>query len=589
MNTDSDKPDQKALERYRTLREKRQQLMALEPKDAMERILQDPQPIALVHSFPEQDFYSLIHDIGPEDAGPLLSLASNRQWDHIVDLESWQKDQIDTRAVSRWLDLLLGADPQRFMNWFLNDKLEFIEFYLYKNIEVRVREHDQDPSEFGEGFFSLDNSYYIRFIDLPAGAGENELTEEQRHKFITRLAETLADFDHRIFQGVLLEATHVIPAETEEDCYHRRNVRLAEKGFLPFDEAIGIYQPVKPQDLAKKSAKVIPPADDPISLFPVPQYPIRMLMEDNPFTRALTAIGTENVLNHIQAEFAHLCNRIIVADHKTIRQKDQLRNIVNKACSYISIGLERLSKDKTKVDPNQAAAQITRHPLSQIFRVGFGQALELKWRAEKWLDQCWFARNGLRLTFWGEQWLGVLGGLLIKKPLFYDNYKTGVLYREFTSLEDIRATEDIFHQIKAIDDMLSLMPINIDRPSSYGFLTYKNLILTLWARHFLKLSAEKLKPVTVEQFKPFFNDLLAGAPAKDSPPGPKIPRKMKQHFLDWLAVDTGLKDREIIDRLGQTLEYLFEEIERELGRVSDKGLDARYVQLFLLDNAPEFL
>ena len=61
--------DKKTLARIRTLREKRQQLTALEPKDAMERILQDPQATALVHSFPEQDFYVLIHDIGPEDAG----------------------------------------------------------------------------------------------------------------------------------------------------------------------------------------------------------------------------------------------------------------------------------------------------------------------------------------------------------------------------------------------------------------------------------------------------------------------------------------------------------------------------------------
>ncbi|MBT8366307.1 MAG: hypothetical protein KJP23_16535 [Deltaproteobacteria bacterium] len=579
-----DKPDKKALERIRALREKRQQLMALDPKDAMERILQDPQPLALVHSFPEQDFYFLIHDIGPEDAGPLLSLASNRQWNHIVDLESWQKDQIDNRAVSRWLGLLLEADPQRFMKWFLNEKLEFVEFILYKNIEVRVREHDQDPSEFGEGFFSLDNSYYMRFIDLPAGAGENELTEKQRKQFITRLAEMLADFDHRIFQGVLLEATHVIPAETEEDCYHWRNARLAEKGFLPFDEAIGIYQPVKPHNLAEQRAKVIPPADDPISLFPVPQYPIRMLMEDNHFTRALSAIDTENVLNHIQTEFAHLCNQIIVADHKTIREKDQLRHIVQKACSYISIGLERLSKNKTEVDPSQAAAQIIRHPLSQIFRVGFGQALVLKWRAEKWLDQCWFARCGLRLTFWGEKWLGVLGGLLIKKPLFYDNYKTGVLYREFDSLADVKTTEDNFNQIKAIDDLLSLMSIDIDRPSSYGFLTYKNLILTLWARHYLDLPAEKLKPLTLNECKPYLEELLPGKPAKESPPESKIPRKMKQHFLDWLAVETGLKDLEIIDRLGQTLENLFEEIEIELGRVSVKDLDARYVQLFLLED-----
>ena len=73
MNTDNDKPDIKALERFRTLRDKRRQLMALEPKEAMEHILQDPQSVALVHSFPEQDFYFLIHDIGPEDAGVLFN------------------------------------------------------------------------------------------------------------------------------------------------------------------------------------------------------------------------------------------------------------------------------------------------------------------------------------------------------------------------------------------------------------------------------------------------------------------------------------------------------------------------------------
>jgi hypothetical protein len=139
MNNDHDKPDQKAIERFNALQEKRRQLLALEPKEAMMRIMEDPQPVALVHSFPEQDFYFLIHEIGPEDALPLLSLASNRQWDHLVDLDTWQKDQIDIGAVSRWLDLLLEADSRRFISWFLNERLEFIEFYLFKNIEVRIR------------------------------------------------------------------------------------------------------------------------------------------------------------------------------------------------------------------------------------------------------------------------------------------------------------------------------------------------------------------------------------------------------------------------------------------------------------------
>ena len=236
-----------------------------------------------------------------------------------------------------------------------------------------------------------------------------------------------------------------------------------------------------------------------------------MLAEDNHFTRALAAIEPQHRLPHIQAEFANLCNQIIVADHKTIRERDQLRDIVKKACGYLSIGLERLSEKTEKPDPHRTAGLITRHPLQQIFRVGFGEALKLKWRAEKWLDQCWFAGSGLRLTFWGEHWLGVLGGLLIKKPLFYDNYKTGVLYREFASLEEIRATEDIFNRIKDVDDLLSLMAIEIDHPASYGFLTYKNLLLTLWSADYLNLPGRKLRPVDLKKFRKFFKALLPGA------------------------------------------------------------------------------
>ncbi|MEJ2165839.1 MAG: DUF6178 family protein [Desulfobacterales bacterium] len=583
MNNDNDKPDKKALERFRSLQEKRRQLLALEPKEAMMRIMEDPQPVALVHSFPEQDFYFLIHEIGPEDALPLLSLASNRQWDHLVDLDAWQKDQIDIGAVSRWLDLLLEADSKRFISWFLRERLEFIEFYLFKNIEVRIREHDQDPSEFGEEFFSLDNTYFIRIIDRPTKAMENEITDEQRRKFIVKLVENLSELDFGRFQGVLLEAAHVIPAETEEECYHMRNVRLAEKGFLPFDEAIGIYQPVKPQDLLKQSAKFLPPAADPSSLYPVPLYPLRMLSEDNHFSRALAVLEPQSILPHIQAEFANLCNRIIVADHKAIRERDQLRDIVKKACGYLSIGLERLAGDREKPEPRSTAALITRHPLQQIFRVGFGEALKLKWRTEKWLDQCWFAGNGLRLTFWGEQWLGVLGGILIKKPLFYDNYKTGVLYREFTSLEEIRTTEKIFNQIKAVDDLLSMMTIEIGRPASYGLLTYKNLLLTLWSAYYLKLPIRKLRPIKLKEFLPFFRDLLPGD-AKAGVQKPRtIPQEMKDHFLNWLAEETGLEDLELSRRLGQTLANLFEEIQLELGRIAAEDLDPRYVQLFLLE------
>jgi len=577
-----DKIDKLSVERFYRLQQKRQEILSLPTEKAIDRILKDPQPAALVQSFPEQDFYFLIHDIGPEDALALLSLASDKQWEHIVDLEVWQKDRIDLKSVSRWLDLLLEADPKRFLRWSLEEKIEFVDFFLFKNIELRIREHDQDPSEFGDEFFSLDDVYFIRFIDPPGNAEADKLSQAQRRQFLTKFIHRLADLDHRVFQSVLLEATHVIPAETEEDCYRRRNLRLAEKGFLPFDEAVGIYQPVKPEGLEKQPAKFIPRSGDRAALLPVPQYPVGMLSDDNNFTRALAVIEPENVLPQIQAEFAALCNQIIIADHKRVHEREELRDIVKKACGFINIGLERLSADQKSVDPRQAAALITRYPLSQIFRAGFGGALELKWQAEKWLARSWFASNGLRLTFWGEQWLGVLGGLLIKKPLFHDNYKTGVLYREFASREDIASMADIFDQIRAVDDLLSLMKIHLAHPASYKFLTYKNLLLTLWAADYLRLPLKILKPIALNKFGPFFADLLPGSRDSGAEKPRRIPQAMKNHFLNWLSAATHLRDFEITERLGRTLETLFGEIEAELGRVSGQDLNPRYVQLFLI-------
>jgi hypothetical protein len=576
------KPAKDEYARILELKRKRSEILRLSPQEALQRIVNDPDALELVHSFPEQDFYFLIHDIGPEDSVPVLSLASDRQWEYLTDLDTWQKDRIDINSVTQWMKWFLEADPKRFMGWLLNEKLAFIEYYLFRNIEVRIREHDQDPSDFGEDFFSLDGNYFVRFLESPVDTETMRLKDKQRKQFISELLERLAAHDHLTFQSILLEATHLIPAEAEEDCYKWRNVRLAEKGFLPFDEAIGIYQPTNPRKIETKIGEnAMGDADEPL-LAPVPQYPLGVLKEDNHFTRALTEIKTDHILQLIQGDFAHLCNQIIVADHKQIREREELRDIVKKACGYIGIGLERLSKDRQTAGPRHYASLLERHPIAQIFKVGFGAALELKWQAEKWLTQCWFAGAGLRLTFWGERWLGVLGGLLIKKPLFYDNYRTGVLYREFETIEDIRVTERIFNQIKSVDALLSMMNIHLDQPSAHGFLTYKNLILTLWARNQQGLSTKRLQPMTLKQFKPFFEKLFQDLPNAPTDKARRIPESMKNHFIHWLSNETGLKDYEITARLGLIFEELFSELEGEYGRVAPKDLDPRYINLFLL-------
>ncbi len=575
------KENKKIIARIENLARERKKILALPPEKVLNSILNSAQSTALVHSFSEEDFYFLIHNIGLEDSHPLLHLASDKQWEYIVDLEVWQKDRIILESVTRWLDLLFNVDPNRFIKWSLDQKPKFLAFYLFKNIEVKIRETDQDPSDFGDAFFTFDDKFYIKFLDEPIAveSDENEFFEtikKRRDAFLSKFFKTLADHDHITYQKVLLACSGVIPAESEEEAYRLRNVRLAEKGFLPNEEAIGIYQPMKSVDFKRQDKKFTTEDPDRKLFIPVPLYHTGILEEENYFTIALKRIKTAAVLDQIQTEFAGLCNRIISADQKIIRERNELKRIVKKACGYLNIGLEKLTETNGEHDTDRWTAMIQSYPLLSIFRVGFGLALDLKWKAERWLKKSWFQSKGLLLGFWGEEWVGVLGGLLIKKPLFYDNYKTGELYREFISMVDIKETKNVLNEIIAFDELLSLISIEPD-PVANGYLTYKNFMLTLWARHYLGLS-ERLLPLTIDEFRCFFDDLWTD---KEQPR--KTSLSMKESFLDWLSDKTGLTHYEISQKLGQSLENLFNEIEDEYKEVSVENLDPKYIHLFLIN------
>jgi hypothetical protein len=96
------------------------------------------------------------------------------------------------------------------------------------------------------------------------------------------------------------------------------------------------------------------------------------------------------------------------------------------------------------------------------------------------------------------------------------------------------------------------------------------------------LPQKKLKPLDLGKFKLFFENLLSGQTDPGTEAPRKVPEIMKSLFLNWLAENTGLKDFEITERVGGTLENLFEEIESELGSVAVDELEPKYIQLFLL-------
>ncbi|MFO8086094.1 MAG: DUF6178 family protein [Desulfobacterales bacterium] len=590
MHSIEDKNIKKAIERADELYHQRKQIMKLAPEQAMEKILEYRQPAALVHSFAEQDLYFLVHEIGPEDGLSLLALASKNQWEYILDMEIWKQDRISTQSMTRWLNLLLSADPKRTVQWLVSEQTELIEFYLHHSLNIIIREHDQDPSDFGEGYFTLDNTVYVRIADIGQEHETVQVDKELYHQFLNRFLAQLAQFDYDQYQKVILETIHILPAETEEEALRLRTVRLAEKGLLPSSEAVGIYQPMTPEEMEQKIGQMnlgLKGSEDAF-LYRTrsPLSPSEAADGADIFSRSLKLSSLREILPRVQSEFASLCNQLISADRKAVQSKEQLKDVVKKACGYLSIGMEHLMKHRQgsgiKMTPDQMASMIEKYPLNWIFRAGYGCALRLKWKVQDWNRKSWYHAQGFGLTFWDEFCMGVLGGVLIKKPLFFDNYQTGVIYREFFSYSDIEKTSRVLDQIIDMDRLLSLMHFEDLLLASKRLLTYKNLLMTLWARNFLGLP-EKAAPVSIEKFGPFFDKLFDEKPVSDVEDYRKIPVEMKTSFLNWLLDRSGLAFNEISRELGQILEELFQEIENEYAMVAQKDLDPRFVNLFLLE------
>jgi len=389
----------------------------------------------------------------------------------------------------------------------------------------------------------------------------------------------LADMDLSVFHGLLLETCAVMTAETEEEQFRLKNLRLAEKGFLPIHEAIGIYQPTDLSSLRKRpKPQKSPQAFDPD--FPLPPQLFTQFIEgDNLFVKTLELLNPGFLLE-LQSEIAALSNKIISADRVKIKNPDSIKKIIQKATAYLSLGLEVILKGNPTMETAQNA--IEKYFLEDIFRTGSRAGIQLRTKAKNWYDNSFMKEERLPLGFLTEDYLGTIGGLLLERPMYYDNYQSGELYRHFTSLADIHTTDTKLTQIIALDQIIGKLPLDL-ATFTHGVLTYKSLLLTLWARNRLNLDTAKecsLTPIEPKVFKPFFAALFSS-----DTPG-KIDELKTMDLALWVAEAIDSDEEELPEPFLKVLSQLIEEIEGEYSAVTAAHMDPRFIPHFLLAPAP---
>ena len=575
------------------LRQQQNDILTASSEKSLDILLDNPAPATLVQSFPDQDLYYLMHKIGPDDFVPVLAMAQSSQWEYILDMEIWQADRLELAPMTRILDLLFQADPQRLLRWGIIEKTSLFELYLSRHIQVRMREHDEPPPEDFDDYISLDEKFYFRFPELPTADDDDDdpkaLDSEDTQDLIEKMLNLVADMDLSVYHGLLQEVQHVSAPETEEEEFRLKNVRLAEKGFLPFHEAVGIYQPAALDNLRKRpqGPDSRPYLTDPDDVLP-PQFFNELLPGDNLFVKAIRRFEAP-FSYELQSEVAALINEIIAADHIRLRTSEDLEKAIHKACAYLNLGLEKILNSTTDdpVSLDAAATMIQTYFIEDIFRTGSRAGIQLKTQAVKWYKQSFTQKKGLPLGFFDEYFLGVLGGLLIERPMFHDP-GSGRLYRDFSSLEDIRATRDALAQIMALDHFTAQLDPALSNFEE-GLLTYKTMLLTFWAKSRLDLPMT-LEPIGTQDFGRFFSALFDQKVGTDqgkkdigSPESTATVAKAAfQDFASWISEACQIPEEDMTPGMHRVIQQIMGELRDEYGAVPPSRIDPRFMPHFLL-------
>jgi hypothetical protein len=538
------------------------EILSLSGSVALNRILALKNPEAFVQSMAPVDFYWMVKKIGEEDALPVLQMASSEQWEFLLDLDLWKKDRLDLRQASEWVGRLLQADPDRLMRWLLSDGEYFAYFYLSKMLQVEIKSKEE-LQDVEEGFITLDGIHYLRILD------------PEHEEVLRNLLQHLASKDYLHYQSILMGLSGVVPAEVEEEMYRRRNVRVAEKGFLPYEEAVSAYTVLK-NDLLKErpSTPIVPSRTSEGEHGETPLMPILHVSENHLMVEAMKRSRDPVLLDRIALEFAGLCSQVFSAEGVAENTPEALAQTVRRAAGYVNVGLERwCGRDLTLCE------QLLReNPLLDLFRSGFSQALEMRWETEQWLKKAWFSRQGLRPAFWEEEWGATLVGVVQTRPLLFDRSEKGAPYRSFESLEEVEKCRKTLRRLMPLDRLLETLvnrhPLD-EEWSKDPLFTYHSLLFNYWARKQLGFSPG-FASLSLHQVRDLFRLLRSGG---HTPPF-GMPGFREVFVTDFMAfaADFDSAEQRVLE---ETLGIVWDKFTEEYAMVGTADLDGRFLRFIL--------
>jgi hypothetical protein len=304
----------------------------------------------------------------------------------------------------------------------------------------------------------------------------------------------------------------------------------------------------------------------------IPAWPFHQSTEGNLIAGVINSNSDSLFLDRMRLEFAGLCNQIISADGLLVNESDILQKTSAKAISYLNLALQQLCGS----DLREAEKYLRNNALPDIFRVGFSLALKVKWEAERWIKNSWFARRKLDSGFWGERWGGIIRGLTgTMIPKWHTGLQGEAEFKDFEWLSELGESLKVLRFLMVLDGLIELL---IEMyPADEKFLrepdfTFHPIFFNLWSK---KIVGEPLsiEGITLSKARYFFNILRS---FRKKPPF-LMPGFKEVFVADLMSYAAPPRtDPQAATSLKEALDFIWEEFLNEYKLVSLEDIDPRY-------------
>ena len=516
-----------------------------------ELFLHSHHPERLIKSLSQEELYLLTREMDFEERGEVLRYANLPQLFFISDMDCWKKDRLDPRRFVQWLETLLEADERRLLAWLVEMDYETV-VTGFKNIIRVLKPEWEYPSDEILGdlpFFTLDERYFIS-------------VKEENIETVRRSIEILFENNKGRYTVILEGVMGELEYEAEEEAFQNRATRLAERGFPDSETAHHIYRPLSKEEFDRFPPKNSTKEDrEARSLSGGFSQLARVLKEKLFLDEVLLFIREEPLVlrEKIEEELAWLTNKVIACEGIDFASEERVRDGIERARHFVSIGLELLSAG----DLQKAGETVKERWLEIIFRWGATELLTLRTEAYRVVDQYWKGEKKSILYFLDGPYGSILQGLLRAIPACYDpEVKDQVeSLREFKNVRDIDRIRKTLIQIKRIHEFLAdkfpslFHRLNLEMTQGNPQTNLFSLLGTIFA-HFSLNGKLSSSPLTLKELERFRKKGL------DS----------KEEFLNQFFSN---EDQEILRFLWA---IVFEKINEELlGLEASREVNPRYV------------